>query len=125
MLNACNRQTAQTAIIGFVMLANIIANFFLIPRFGVIGAASSALLGNFLLFALAYSFVPRITKISHGYLIKTALQVVFAAGIMGLGVWWVDKTTNFVLAIIAGAIIYTIMILLTHIVRINQLKSTL
>lgn len=122
LLNACDRQKIQTAIIGFVMIANIIANFFLIPRFGVVGAAFAGLLGNFLLFVLAYGFVRKIAQISHVYLIKTAFQVIIAAGVMGLGVWWVDKMTNFIFAIIAGAIIYAVMVLLTRAIKFSELK---
>jgi len=51
-LNACNRQATQTAIVFFVMILNIALNFFLIPRYGVVGAAVSALAGNFVLFGI-------------------------------------------------------------------------
>ena len=75
-----------------------------------------------MLFVLAYGFVRKIAQISHVYLIKTAFQVIIAAGVMGLGVWWVDKMTNFIFAIIAGAIIYAVMVLLTRAIKFSELK---
>src|SRR3989344_2106814 len=74
-LNACNRQATQTAIVFFVMILNIALNFFLIPRYGVVGAAVSALAGNFVLTAWGYIIVPRIITISHWFLFKSLGQI--------------------------------------------------
>lgn len=123
MLNACNRQITQTTIIGLVMLVNIVVNLALIPRCGVVGAATAALIGNFLILAVGYYFVPKITQVSHRYLIKTLFQVCVSAGLMGFGVWWINQLTNFVIAILAGAVIYILLIFVVKIMRREELKD--
>ncbi|MBF8280622.1 MAG: Heteropolysaccharide repeat unit export protein [Candidatus Magasanikbacteria bacterium] len=42
LLNACNRQHAQTLAMGATMVVNLIANLFFIPRWGITGAAAAA-----------------------------------------------------------------------------------
>ncbi|MEK7065327.1 MAG: flippase, partial [Patescibacteria group bacterium] len=98
LLNACDRQVTQTGIIGFVAITNITLNIFLIPRFGVVGAASAALVGNFLILAIGYYFAPKITRISHKYLLKTIFQVAVSAGVMGLVVYQINQISNFLIA---------------------------
>ncbi len=128
LLNACDRQVTQTGIIGFVAITNITLNIFLIPRFGVVGAASAALVGNFLIFAIGYCFAPKITQISHKYLFKTILQVALSAGVMGLVVYQINQLSNFMIAIFVGALVYCAMIFITQAVKVNDvivLKSML
>ncbi len=64
LLNACDRQMTQTKIIGTVMLVNILLNLALIPRFQILGAATAALVGNFLLMVCGFFFARRITSLS-------------------------------------------------------------
>lgn len=117
LLNACDRQVTQTGIIGFVAITNITLNIFLIPRFGVVGAAMAALAGNFLIFAIGYYFAPKITQISHKYLLKTTLQVMASTGIMGIVVYQVNQLSNFIIAILVGAIVYCAMMFMTRAIK--------
>lgn len=125
MLNACNRQITQTVIIGIVMIINIVINLILIPQWGVVGAASAALVGNFLIVGLGYGFLSKITKISHSYLLQTMFRLMLAAGIMGLGVWWVNQLSNFVLAILAGAVIYPVSVFVIRAIKKEELRNLL
>jgi O-antigen/teichoic acid export membrane protein len=99
------------------MLINIAINLVFIPRLGVVGAASAALFGNFLIFAVGYYFIPKITQISHSYLLKIAMLVAVSSGVMGLAVWYIDKMTNFIVAILVGAVVYTGTVFLTGAIK--------
>ena len=110
-LNACNRQITQTVIVAIALALNVALNIILIPRWGVAGAALSALAGNILLAVLGYAVVPRITAIHHGWLAKTGLQVALAAGVMGVFVWRVNAMSHFTLAIFAGAVGYPVRVI--------------
>jgi O-antigen/teichoic acid export membrane protein len=59
MLNSTGKQSTKTAIMGVTMLVNFSANFFLIPRFGVVGASLAGLLSFVTMFALGVFFVQR------------------------------------------------------------------
>ena len=122
-LNACNKQAVQTAIIGLVMVINIILNVILIPQSGIIGAAAAALAGNSLLAALGYIVVPKIASVSHRFLLKTFFQVSFAAVVMGAVVWYINIRHHFVFAIFIGAIVYPVMLFVTRAVTKRQLRE--
>ena len=124
-LNACNRQITQTIIVFVVMVVNIILNVILIPIYGVVGAAVAALVGNIFLTILGYMIIPKITKISHIFLSKTFLQLFVAVAVMGLGVWYINLNFHWGLAILAGAIIYPIMLVVTRSITKEQIKEAL
>jgi len=123
LLNACNKQVTQMVIIGCVMCVNIASNLVLIPHLGVTGAAISALLGNFLIFFIGYFFVPKITSVSHVFLLKCLVQICISAVIMGLVVHMVGLRANFVVAIVVGAIFYCASIFVVRSVTKNDLLS--
>lgn len=122
-LNACNKQVTQTVIVAGVMVINIILNLLLIPRFGVVGAAISALVGNIILAKVGYWIVPKITKVSHWFIFKTNLQLLVSVIVMGLLVWFVNTKVHFVWAILAGALVYLVMLFITRAVTREQIKE--
>lgn len=123
LLNACNKQNTQTAIVGIVMTVNIILNLIFIPKYGVIGASCTALLGNVLLVVMGYLFVPQITKVSHMFLLKSFFQLFLSALIMAVVVGYVNKFYNFSLAIMVGAVVYSAMLFVSGAITKNQLKE--
>lgn len=84
LLNACNRQNVQTGAMGLTMVINIIANWFLIPRLGVIGAALAALFGNFTLLFIGALWVPKIIAPMSRLVWIKILKALLAAGVMGV-----------------------------------------
>ena len=122
-LNACNRQVTQTIIVFFVMVINIILNLILIPRVGVIGTAIAALVGNFFLTFFGYLILPRITQISHSFLIKTFFQILISAVVMGVGVYFINQISHYTIAILTGAVIYPVMLFVTRAVTVAQFKE--
>ena len=114
-LNACNRQTTQTTIVGFVMILNISMNLLLIPRIGVVGAAIAALVGNTVLTLLGYAFLPTIAPISHKQYASTFFRLLFCGIVMGVVVYVAHRASNMFLAIAVGAVVYIVMIFITGI----------
>src|SRR3989338_2183917 len=122
-LNACNRQGVQTAIVGSVMVVNVLLNIILIPRLGIVGAAVAACVGNVLLSVLGYIFIPKIASISHAFIAKTFVQLSVAAGVMGLFVWLTNQYLHFLVAIVVGACVYSTMLILTRAVTLKNIQE--
>lgn len=121
LLNACNRQKAQTVITAIILFANIFANMFLIPIYGAVGAAYSALLANILLSVLGYFVIPQITKVAHGRLFGRLIQIGISVSVMGIAVAYVNQFTHFLYAIVVGALVYSIMLFVTKAVNKAQI----
>ena len=119
-LNACDKQKTQTSIVGFAMVINITLNLLLIPNFGVVGAAISALVGNFLLTILGYAVVPQIIKLKHSKVLQMFGKSVLSAGVMGVCVWWTNLYVNFFVSIAVGVVVYFILVLATRILTLGQ-----
>ena len=83
LLNASDRQKQNTVVMGVTMCANIIANIVLIPRFGPVGAAISALIGNFLLWFGAMMAARSVVNTAHTDLALTTVKIGVACGVMG------------------------------------------
>jgi len=120
-LNACNRQITQTVIVGIVLITNVILNLILIPQYGASGAAFAAFVGNFLLTLIGYFIIPKIIPIDHGFFLKNIGKLLLSVTIMGLTVFYINIYSNFLIAILGGAIIYPIMIYATQTVKKSQL----
>jgi len=115
-LNACNKQSTQTTIVGIVMVVNILLNLALIPRIGVSGAATAALVGNTLLSLLGYFFLPKIAPIDHVKYFSTFVRVMFCGMTMGLIVYGVNLYSNIFVSIVVGAVVYIGMIFVTRLI---------
>ncbi|MBD3311197.1 MAG: oligosaccharide flippase family protein [Candidatus Magasanikbacteria bacterium] len=122
-LNACNRQVAQTTIAALVMVVNIVLNLILIPIYGIVGAAISALVGNILLVKIGYLLIPKITRLSHTYILKNIIKLGSSSIAMGLIVWIVNMHYNFISAIVVGILVYPIMLVLTNAINKSQIKE--
>lgn len=122
-LNACNRQITQTLIILSALVFNIVLNLFLIPKFGTMGAAISASVGNVLITVVGYFFVKNTASISHKEIFKTLFLVSLSALVMGFVVWIIGINYNYLLAILSGAIIYPTMLFATKILSKKQITE--
>lgn len=139
LLNACNRQSVQTAVMGVTMVLNIVLNVILIPRLGVVGVAISALVGNFTLCILGYMWVPKIIPAPAGELWWRLAKVLLSAGLMG----WVVKVMQEPLSkiispegfihtviflavlIITGGVFYGLMLFVLRAVHVDEVKEIL
>ena len=112
MLNASNKQTANTTILGVVAVFNIIANLILIPIFSYNGAAISVLLSYILLFSIGLFLVGKIIDYDKKYLVISTLKIIFSCLIMGLVVLTLKNRLHFIFVIPLGALSYIIILYL-------------
>ena len=124
-LNACNRQVTQTVIVAVVMIINIVLNFVLIPEYGVVGAAIAATVGNIFLTVFGYIILPKITRISHVFFVKSVVQIAISASVMGISVWYINLLTHFTIAILVGVVVYPAMLFATRAITRQQLGEAI
>lgn len=122
-LNACHRQTAQTVIVAITLVVNVSMNLWLIPLYGVVGAACAAVAGNAILAVAGYTMLPKIMSLPHLAMAWRAVRILLSAAAMGWIVYMVNTQTSFLLAIVAGAMSYPILLFVTKTITIQQVKD--
>ncbi|HOZ36698.1 MAG TPA: flippase [bacterium] len=106
LLNAGNKQVTNTINTGVAVLANVILNIILIPKYGYLGAAISSLVSTAILFALGLYWVPKIISYNPWYLIGNFLKAFLAAAVMGGTIYFLLPVINFLLLIPIGGVVY-------------------
>jgi len=106
LLNACDRQAKNTAVMGATMVSNVLLNIFLLPRYGAAGAATAALVSNAILFGSAYWFAGRVTTFDQKGLLKAAGRICLAAAVMALAVAGLKDALGAIAVIPLGAAVY-------------------
>lgn len=123
LLNACNRQTTNTIIMGITMVISVTLNIILIPRYQAAGAAITSLVsGAFLFFAGLY-FVGRVTKYNLRYLSLGLLKTLIAAGFMGFVILYFKPSLNWIILIPLGGLAYLILIFILKGLTIDDILS--
>lgn len=128
LLNAIGQQKKQTGVIGIALISNVALNLILIPRYGIVGAAVSALISNSIMWSCGLALACRYTALSISGLVKQSVRSLVPSIIMGVIVYWLCLKMNFIFAIPIGAVIYVVLLFvfggLTKNV-IGELKSKL
>lgn len=124
-LNACSRQNVQTAITALVLVFNISANMFLIPRLGATGAAFSALGANILLGILGYIFARGLAPIPHLLIARHLISTILSALVMGIVVWWSARHVHLFYSIALGFLVYLCMLFATGRLTRKELREFL
>ncbi len=112
MLNASNRQTANTVVLGVISIFNIICNLILIPLFSYNGAAISALLSYFLLFVIGLLLVGRIVDYDKKYLLLSFFKIIISCLVMGTVVMTTKNQLHFLFVIPLGVFSYFVVLYL-------------
>ncbi|MBU1126350.1 flippase, partial [Patescibacteria group bacterium] len=123
LLNATNRQNIKTSIMGVAMVINVVANFLLIPRFGIEGASISGLISFTFLFVAGWFFTRKVIFVSVLDLLKQVGGLTFAAVLMALVVILAKGQIHFALTIPIGALVYFGAAFATKSLTLNHLKS--
>lgn len=123
LLNACNKQVANTVILGVTMMINLILNLILIPRFSYFGASVSALASSIILCCLGIYLAGKIIKYDWRYLVKILLKSFLAALVMGVAVFYLKNIINYLVVIPIGALIYFIVLFLVKGLTILEVIS--
>ncbi|MFA4871578.1 MAG: flippase [Patescibacteria group bacterium] len=106
MLNACNKQTVNTVILGITAGVNIILNLLLIPYLSYIGSAVAALLSYFVLFGAGIFFVNKIVSYDKKYLMVSLGKILVSCLAMGIVVMYLKNYIHFSAVIIFGVFVY-------------------
>lgn len=106
LLNACDRQKRNTWNMGIVMIASLILNLILIPRFQAIGASITVLATNALMTFLGIIWVKKIIPYRLRKNMAVFLKALLAASVMGLAAFWGGQYLNIFIVTILGGIIY-------------------
>jgi O-antigen/teichoic acid export membrane protein len=112
VLNATHHQTAQTILIGATLVFSVVVNSILIPHYGTIGAALTAIISSGLITVVGYLFTQRLSKFSHRDFFKLCAQIAIPGCLMYIGGFFLLKVNLFI-ALAIGVIIYLAGILVT------------
>jgi O-antigen/teichoic acid export membrane protein len=123
LLNGAHRQNVQTFWMGVTVAVDIALNFILIPRFGAVGAAISAVVGNFILFAGGLAYIPKIISLRGKMIVMSLAKTVAASAIMALILFFCEPKTGLIAGVSLGVVVYAILIILFKEVGIEDWKT--
>lgn len=106
LLNACDRQKTNTNNMGLVLLASVVLNLILIPKFQVVGASITVLLTNILMFVLSVVIIPKITTIHLNKIYPVFFKSIIAAIIMAGLILIIKTRLNIIILIGLSGILY-------------------
>lgn len=116
-LLACNREKKYAIGVSLAAATNLILNIFLIPPFGLIGAAISTVAAEGALFIYAYREFQKVERVEFKrYLLKPLL----GASLMGVFLY-LNLNWNIFLLIFLGVIIYTAVLFLLRSISKEEL----
>jgi O-antigen/teichoic acid export membrane protein len=119
-LNATDRQKINTRNLGLVMILNIVLNLIFIPRLGIWGASLASSVSTLLMFSLNLTAVLRVIKLGAGSF-KPLLGSLFSSLLMFLIVLWIKNDVGLILSIVAGGLVYLILMLVTKTLKKEDL----
>lgn len=123
LLNACDRQSSNTKAMGATVLVNIILNIFLIPRYGAVGAAIAAFVGNATLFFVALHLTRDVARLDEQRFTKPAVRILFSGVLMSLALTLFLKSVPLLLLIAMGAVVYVGSIFVTKALTMAEAKK--
>ena len=107
LLNASNRQSIKTTIMGITMVINVLLNAILIPRIGILGAAYASLVSFIFMFVSGFYLIRSvIPKFSYWGLLKTITPIYVSGIIMLMVVLILKPIIGWFFVIPVGGIVY-------------------
>ncbi|MBI5729245.1 MAG: flippase [Candidatus Magasanikbacteria bacterium] len=106
LLNATNHQKVQTSLLAVALGINTALNLLLLPRFGIEGAALTALMSNSILCISGFYFARRFASININAISVAFFKTVLPAAIMAVVVWLLTLKLHFVITIPLGVALY-------------------
>lgn len=110
-LNASDRQHLFMWAAALTLVANVVLNFLLIPRFGYLGAAWATNLTEAVLLAIGWWLVAR--EVGRVPLHRLSWRIVLAGLVMALPLWFMRTWTGWhvLIAILVGSVVYGVTVL--------------
>jgi len=121
LLNATNRQNLYAAAVTVGATVNMLFNFLLIPRYGMIGAAIATILAEVSVFFLAYAFTNRFLRIPIAQLFW---KPIIAALVMVVPLIFLQKLQVLLLTLV-GAVCYIITLWLLKGISLADIRKVL
>lgn len=112
LLNGCNKQVANTVLVGSTMVVNIILNVFLIPTYSFVGASIAFLISHSFLFIVGSILARQITSYDLKSFFMIIIKALTGALAMGGVIWLLRDRFHFVLLILFGALVYFVVMFL-------------
>ena len=123
LLNAANQQKRQSINIGISMIASIILNIFLIPKYNISGAALASLLSNFVYFILGWSSISKVIKYDYRRNLIIVAKIFVAVVIMVLASLYLTSTLNWLIGALLAVVIYFVFIYLLRVFSQREIKQ--
>lgn len=106
LLNACNKQNINTAILGITALFSIMLNLILIPIFGFVGSAMAVPLSYALMLSSQVYFINKIIKFENKFLAIKFTKLFLSASVMFAFAWYAKQTLNVLPVILLSVVLY-------------------
>jgi len=112
LLNACDKQKRNTANMAAVTFISLGLNLFFIPHFQALGASITVLISNFLMLLFGVFSMRSLIVYSPKKNLRTLLIVLASALSMALIIFFVKQYLHVFIAVLIGAIVYGVVLLL-------------
>ncbi len=123
LLNACDKQTVNTINMGITVLASIILNILLIPKWQAVGASLTVAITSCLTFFLGLIWVPKIIKYRPKIITLIFIKSVIASLIMSLVIFYLKSLLNVFLVVTIAGLIYFILLFIFKAFRKEDIVS--
>ncbi len=123
LLNASNRQKANTANMGIAMLINVLLNLMLIPKINLAGAALASIFSQATMFFLGMFYANQVISYNKKFLAIKFLQNFITAGIMAEGIILLKGTINWIFLVPLAVIFYFTFLYLIKGFALNDIKE--
>lgn len=123
LLNATNRQNLQTMLMALALIVNVGLNIFLIPRFGLLGAASAALIANLVLAVAGYLICNHYFHFPQLAITIKLVQCLIPAALMALAAYYLVNIFPLPIVIILAGILYFVLIMLSGGINKQYIKN--
>lgn len=118
LLNAAGKQTVKTALMGGTMIMNFLLNLFMIPLFGILGAAYAALISFSGLLLGGCFFIPQIIPSYRFHAFFTYLFLaIISGGLMYASGWMILKIMPWPFVIPLCGLVYLIALFATGLLK--------
>jgi O-antigen/teichoic acid export membrane protein len=104
-LNAINKQSVQTLLIASALVLSIVLNILLIPKFGIYGAALTAVVSNFVWCVLGYCAVNRFIKLPHISFFVLIQKILWPAFFMSAIIFCLENFLSIYISAMIGFIV--------------------
>ncbi|MBT3230299.1 flippase [Candidatus Uhrbacteria bacterium] len=123
LLNATDKQVTKMGIMGVTMVINVVANIFLIPLYGIVGACIAALISFTFMFVAGWIFACPAVKVRVSDLVKSTYKIYLSAIVMAVVVVLVKPIGSILVSIPLGGIVYVALIFASGAIRKDHISA--